>query len=177
MNELLRRHLAACDGFARTIAAVDELGRWDAPSPCTEWDARAVVEHVIGFHDQTVLQPLDAKPERAKDDVPSRWAVTCDALDQALSAPGTLDDAGRAQLMPMLTADVLVHTWDLGRAAGLDLTLDPELCAWAWETVAPNEDRIRGSEMFGDAVPVADDAPIQDRLLGFLGRDPGWSLG
>jgi hypothetical protein len=22
---------------------------WPAPSPCTEWDARAVVEHVIGF--------------------------------------------------------------------------------------------------------------------------------
>jgi hypothetical protein len=26
---------------------------------------------------------------------------------------------------------------------------------------------------FGDIVPVADDAPAIDRLIGFMGRDPG----
>ena len=32
--------------------------RWSAPTPCTEWTARDVVEHVIGFHDFLLLRPL-----------------------------------------------------------------------------------------------------------------------
>jgi hypothetical protein len=28
--------------------------------------------------------------------------------------------------------------------------------------------------MYGPVVPVADDAPAFDRLLGQTGRDPGW---
>jgi len=28
--------------------------------------------------------------------------------------------------------------------------------------------------MFGPPVSVPDDAPVQDRLLGFFGRDPAW---
>ncbi|WP_202619175.1 hypothetical protein [Ornithinimicrobium cavernae] len=31
------------------------------------------------------------------------------------------------------------------------------------------------SGQFGDAVPVPDEADVQDRLIGFIGRDPAWS--
>lgn len=176
--EPVHRHLRACDGFGRVVSEAARLDRWASPSPCTEWDARGVVEHVIGFHDHLLLRPLDAKPERPKDDVETRWTVTRDAIEKALSAPGAReDDEQRARLLPILTTDVLVHTWDLARAVGVDDTLDPELCRQAWDTVAPNEAMIRGSDMFGDAVPVREDAPLQDRLLGFLGRDPGWCAG
>jgi hypothetical protein len=33
-------------------------------------------------------------------------------------------------------------------------------------------DAIRSAGAFGPEVPVPDDAPAQDRLLGFLGRRP-----
>jgi hypothetical protein len=33
---------------------------------------------------------------------------------------------------------------------------------------------MRASGQFGPAVPVPDDAPVQDRLIGFIGRDPAW---
>ena len=39
----------------------------------------------------------------------------------------------------------------------------------------PIEDLIRGSGQFGARVPVPDDAPVQDRLVGFIGRDPQWA--
>ena len=34
-------------------------GRWDRPSPCADWDARGVVEHVIGFHEVLVLRHFE----------------------------------------------------------------------------------------------------------------------
>jgi hypothetical protein len=36
------------------------------------------------------------------------------------------------------------------------------------------EEAMRSSGQFGPAVPVPDDARAQDRLIGFIGRDPGW---
>jgi hypothetical protein len=35
------------------------------------------------------------------------------------------------------------------------------------------EELVRGSGVFGDAVVVPDDAPAAERLLGLLGRTPG----
>jgi Mycothiol maleylpyruvate isomerase N-terminal domain len=42
-------HLAACRRFGEAVRSAE--GRWDCPSPCDTWDARGVLEHVIGFHD------------------------------------------------------------------------------------------------------------------------------
>jgi hypothetical protein len=33
---------------------------------------------------------------------------------------------------------------------------------------------LRDSGQYGPAVPVPDDAPVADRLMGFVGRDPAW---
>src|ERR1700681_1802660 len=103
MTDVIQDHRQACDGF--TAAVGSAAGRWDAPSPCTEWDSRGVLEHVIGFHDVLLLRPLEAKPDRPKDDPDARWAVTVDALFSALSRPGVVD-AQRGSLLSVLTTDV-----------------------------------------------------------------------
>jgi len=66
-----RRHLRVCARFGAAVAAAN--GRWDRPSPCSEWDARGVLEHVIGFHDVLLLRPLGAKPSRPRDRPEQRW--------------------------------------------------------------------------------------------------------
>lgn len=167
-------------------------GRWNRPSPCTEWDARGVLEHVIGFHDVLLLQPTGAKPKRPRDDPTARWALTESAI---LSVIGGKDEGGDggpgdgalntesvegpvpnlAHLLPLLTVDVLAHTWDLARAVGLAVELEPQLCRSAYETVRPNADRLRESGMFAPPFPVPDDADPASRLVAFLGRDPEWS--
>lgn len=157
-------------------------GHWDNPSPCAEWDARGVVEHVIGFHDVLLLRPMGTKPSRPGDDPKERWAVTVPAimatLDQpSLRQPTTTGDPSPPdleRLLPMLTIDVLVHSWDLARAVGIETQLDPELCRIAYQAVRSNDHRLRASGMFGPAVPVADDADPTTRLVAFLGRDPAW---
>ncbi|HUC36754.1 MAG TPA: TIGR03086 family metal-binding protein [Acidimicrobiales bacterium] len=172
--EVVRDHRQACDGF--TTAVLSAAGRWDAPSPCTEWDARGVLEHVIGFHDVLLLGPLEAKPDRPKDDPEARWAVTVDALFSTLSRPGVVDPK-RESLLGVLTTDVLVHTWDLARAVRTEVTLDPRLCQIGLERALGHREQFEESDMFGPSVPVQQDARVQDRLLGFMGRDPRWSAG
>jgi uncharacterized protein (TIGR03086 family) len=173
MSEVVEHHRRACDGFTQVVGATS--GRWDAPSPCSEWDARGVVEHVIGFHDVLLLRPLDAKPTRPKDDPIARWSVTVEALFFALASPAVLD-AQRASLLGVLTTDVLVHTWDLSKATGREVSLDPELCEIGFERVETNREKFAALDMFGPPVAVADDGSIQDKLLGLFGRDPAWTL-
>lgn len=171
MSDVLHDHRRACDGFTAMLRRID--GRWATPTPCTEWDARGVLEHVIGFHDVLLLRPLGAKPTRPRDDPLSRWAVTVDALFGALARPGVLDEKG--DLVGVLTTDVLVHTWDLSMAIGEPLVLEPDLCQIGLDRAMSHRDQFATSGMFDPPVPVAAGASVQDRLLGFLGRDPSWS--
>jgi uncharacterized protein (TIGR03086 family) len=172
MVEPVVQHRRACDGFSDIVDSVS--GHWHAPSPCTEWDARGVLEHVIGFHDVLLLVPLCAKPERVKDDPVARWSVTMEALSSALASPAALDEK-QTSLVAVLATDVLVHTWDLAKAVGTEVTLDPELCEIGFERASANRDRLASSDMFGPPVSVPDDATTQDKLLGIFGRDPHWT--
>jgi uncharacterized protein (TIGR03086 family) len=165
-------HRRACDGFTGMVVAA--AGSWEAPSPCTEWSARDVVEHVIGFHDVLVLRPLRAKPTRPKDDPGARWARTADALFTALAAPDAIDPE-RVSLLEVLTTDVLVHTWDLAKSVGVGVCLDEELCERGRVRGTVNQKMLEASGMFGPAVAVSRHARAQDRLLGLYGRDPTWT--
>jgi len=78
------------------------------------------------------------------------------------------------RLVPMLTQDVLVHTWDLARAVGADDSLDPEMCRMFWERLPPSADAQVASGMFAPPVEIADSAAAPARLLARLGRDPDW---
>ena len=129
---------------------------------------------------------LKSGPSVADDPV-GAWQVQYDAvqavLDDEASATKTFTNPHIGELpLPeaidrFYTADVFMHTWDLARATGQDDTLDPETCAEMLEGMIPFEEAMRSSGQYGPAVPVADDAPVQDRMLGFIGRDPNWRPG
>lgn len=163
-------HLAVCRRFGEAVAAAN--GKWDRQSPCDAWDARAVLEHVIGFHDVLVLRPLGLKPNRPRDDPQARWSLTYDALSRAVESGLATDDTH--QPMPKLTRDVLVHTWDLARAVGADDRLDPEWCELFYADV-PADPRVSSPPgMFKAPHPVNNESSVQARLIARLGRDPLW---
>lgn len=169
-DEVSERHLAVCRRFGEAVAAAE--GNWDRRSPCDEWDARGVLEHVIGFHDVLLLRPLDLKPDRPRDDPQARWRSTYDALAAAFES-GAATRLEAYRLMPALTRDVLVHTWDLARAVGADDRLDPEWCRLCYAGL-PADLESSGSGMFGAPIAVDDETDMQARLLARLGRDPAW---
>ena len=184
--EIATRHLRVCGRFGQVVAAGP--GRWSAPSPCSDWDARAVVEHVIGFHDVLLLRPMGAKPVRPKDDPVRRWELTWTALGALLGQPGLFDGLvdvpaignnpstriDAAPLVGLLSQDVLVHTWDLARAVGADDQLDPELCTFFLSRLPDDQTEQVRSGMYGPPLEPPPDAGPQAALLARMGRDPGW---
>ena len=175
-------HRAALAGFTAVVRQVP-ADAWHAPTPCAEWDAAALVEHVIGFHQFLLLAPLGVRAHRPRAGSLARWLATERAIRSVLDDPDALarpasyfDGATRApaEMLPALADDTLVHTWDLARAVGLPDRLDGDACDRAYATARLRATDGVGSDLFAPAVAVPDDAPVQDRLLGLLGRDPGW---
>jgi uncharacterized protein (TIGR03086 family) len=160
---------------------------WDQPSPVAHWRARDVVGHLVewlpAFLEGGAGVRLPAGPPVADDPV-AAWQVHHDAVQSLLEDPGTharelsnphigelpLDEA----IDRFYTADVFLHSWDLARATGQDPALDPGRCAAMLAGMEPFDEVLRQSGQYGPRVPVPDDAPVEDRLIGFIGRDPAW---
>ena len=142
---------------------------------CYAWDARGVLEHVIGFHDVLLLRPLGLKPDRPRGDPRVRWQLTYDSLTEAFGSGGAtqLDEY---RLMPNLTRDVLVHTWDLARAVGADDGLDRRGVNYSAPGLPEDPQALAASGMFGAPVTIGDETDAQARLLARLAatrcRDP-----
>lgn len=185
-EDIASRHLAICQAFGEEVNAVGAA--WRSQSPCTDWDARGVLEHVIGIHDVLILKPLGAKPRRPSDDPVGRWTATCAALEELLTRSGPIEvgvhvpavgtmPASRidaARLLPMLSLDVLVHTWDLSRAAGHRVHLDPVLCRTFLEELPSDGKALSGTGLYDSPFPVTVGSDAQTTLLARLGRDPEW---
>jgi uncharacterized protein (TIGR03086 family) len=182
--ELVEHHRRACAGFSRVAAQIPDA-EWDLPTPCDQWNARMVVEHVIGFHEFLLLRPLGVRASRPKTGAAARWNATSVALFGVLDIPGTLDretelpgggTSSPRTMLGALTTDVLVHTWDLARAASVDPQLDAELCTLAYD--AARAAGVGGAtEMVHAEVPVAANADAPTRLIALYGRDPAWRSG
>ena len=181
MDDLVECHQRACNGFARVAHAV-AADAWSVPTPCTEWTAREVVEHVIGFHEFLLLRPLGTRAQRPREGEAARWDATADALFAVLAEAGAVDrvtelpgggQSSPRRMLGALTTDVLVHTWDLSVATGVPAMLDAQLVDDAYRAaVAGGMDWSAG--MVGPQVTVAEDASVVDKLIAFYGRSPSW---
>jgi uncharacterized protein (TIGR03086 family) len=174
----LDAHQRAQDVFAGIMANVkpDQL---DLPSPCTEWDAKAVIEHVIGGN-QWVQQLADQQPPALPDDRAAAHAASAagaqavfaasDGLTRAFELPfATMPGSG---FIGLRTSDVFAHAWDLAKATGQATDLDPELASEALEAAKMRlSPAFRGpGRPFGEEQPCPAGRPVADQLAAFLGR-------
>lgn len=196
MTEIADRYRRRADTFERKIAAVAP-GQWSNPSPCAVWTARDVVDHIVVMHG-VMLRPVDrdigAAPSVADDPLGAFRAARA-AVEAVLDEPGLAatpcdTPAGpmtaEEQIDQVVSDDMPLHGWDLARATGQDDTIDPADVEHLWATTlaVPAEVMAKyrtpgafgaGVEVYGPEVKVAEDAPLQDRLLGLVGRDPAWA--
>jgi hypothetical protein len=61
---------------------------------------------------------------------------------------------------------------DIAGVIGVDAALPAELVQGVWDEVSPHAEEWRSIGVFPAAVPVCEDAPLLDRLLGVTGRLP-----
>ncbi len=185
-EDRLARFQAATDTFDEKVHQVPDE-RWSAPTPCSEWDVRALVNHVVG--EQLWVVPLmagktvaDVGSELDGDllgaDPLAAWHHACGPAHESFAAPGALDstvhlsygDEHAGSYCDQLTFDALVHAWDLARGAGLDDDLPADLVEWGIGWATPILGMLTGSGLFGEPQTVADGADAQTRLLALVGR-------
>jgi uncharacterized protein (TIGR03086 family) len=166
------------------------------PTPCTEATLGDLVDHVEGlsfaFAAAATKTPLpegnqgtsiDASrlgtdwreriPKRV-DELAEAWRD--ESAWQGMTMAGGQDLPGELAGIIALN-ELIVHGWDIARASGQSFTTDRELVEAAFgfvqQAVAQNPSGTPG--LFGPPVPVPDDAPAIDRLIGLAGRDPSWA--
>ncbi len=179
--------LAALDralaGTDRLITGID-AGQWSASTPCTEWDVRAVVTHLVsGNLYFAALVRDDPQPDRSHapraDDPIDVYRSSSATLRTAFAQPGVLERVYQAPIGPapgsvlvhLRITELLVHGWDLARATGqpADLPADlaeTELAVWR----AQFSDGVPDGRPFASPQPVTAHAPAIDHLAAFLGR-------
>lgn len=172
--------------LATLVAAVpeDALGR---PTPCAEYTVGDLLDHIAGVSPAFVAAarktPLDgASPEGGAANLAPDWRTRIpadlDALVEAwrdpaawegMTAAGGVDLPG--DLAGRVALDELVlHGWDLAKAVGQPAGYDgPGL-----DDVHQMVLQFQGAGIFGPAVPVPEEAPLFDQILGLAGRDPAW---
>jgi uncharacterized protein (TIGR03086 family) len=183
------------DLHRRTVAdfmsRLDGVGdQWEAPTPCSQWDVRTLVNHVVGEDLWTVPLMEGATIEEVGDrfdgDVLGADPLSAAraAGEAATIATGSGVVAGRMvhlsfgdtpaeEYAYQLAADHLIHGWDVTVATGgdrrLDLEMVEELATW----YADREDLYRAAGVVGER-PAATPQVAQDHLLLAFGRLPDW---
>ncbi|WP_224273029.1 maleylpyruvate isomerase family mycothiol-dependent enzyme [Nocardioides lacusdianchii] len=175
------RHASVAAGFSRIAEGTTD---WSAPTPVDGWTAMDVVDHLVTWFGGFLASggiDLPAGPPVADDPV-AAWHHHASGVQALLDERGdetfTHPLAGTSPLAEAVdrfyTADVFMHSWDLARAGGLQPDLDEGFAAQMLQGMRPVEAMLRDSGQYGPAVPVPDDAPAVEQLMGFVGRDPGW---
>jgi uncharacterized protein (TIGR03086 family) len=182
MTEVSERYRRLADAFAAKIASVP-ADLWSAPSPCEGWTARDVVGHVVSTQGMIlglVGRKLGEVPS-ADDDPTAAWAAARAVVQRDLDDPARASAEFEGSMGKMtfegavdrfLCVDLVVHGWDLARAAGLDDHIAAEDVARIRGVAEGFGDAMRSPRAFGPEVEAPAGADDQTQLMAFLGRTP-----
>jgi uncharacterized protein (TIGR03086 family) len=162
----------------------------DRPTPCSQWDTRTLLNHLIGGSWMWAMlgtgQQLDTSkpaPDFAADDPTGAYLAAGKAALEAFRAPGAMERTFATPIGPVPGAvalglaltDTVIHGWDLATATSQPSAIDPRTAETVLEMsragLSP-EFRQPPISAFADEVPVGPDATATDRLVAFLGRQP-----
>jgi uncharacterized protein (TIGR03086 family) len=173
------------------IVAAVEPGQLTLPTPCADYDVRALLSHMVGGLNRIALMgegadamadpPLaDGVPDdgwlaaygTARARVVAAWAddARLDALIEVPwgKVPGRIALCGYVQ-------EIAAHGWDLAKATGQPTELDPELAIWVLaiaQRILPAEPRGTQGIPFGPVVPAPPSAGPYAQMAAWLGRQP-----
>lgn len=186
--DLATLHRRTVETWTDRLNGVDP-DQWDAPTPCTEWSVRDLVNHVVGEDRWTVPLvrggtieevgdsldgdllgdgPQDAAREAAEDAV----AAVAERLPAGGKVHLSYGDEEIEEYVRQLAGDHLIHAWDLAAATGGSTVLDPELVDEVAGWFADRESSYREGGAVGARGRSAGDP--QSELLAAFGRSVTW---
>jgi uncharacterized protein (TIGR03086 family) len=189
-------HRRATGEFGRRVAQVAGT-QWRDPTPCTEWDVHALVNHLVS--EQSWIAPLVTEGltvpqvghrldgDLLGDDPGAAWDAAAKEAVASFSAPGAMEktvhlssrDVTGERYAQEVICDLIVHSWDLAKGIGADDDIEPDLVRVCWDLGIPMLRawrKVEGIEsLFAAPVAIPDDADLQTKLLAYYGRRRDWT--
>lgn len=165
--------------------------QFHVPTPCAEWDARALTNHLLqvvsALHLTGRRQPV---PDElwGRDLMVEGWADRFDDEGRAAAAAWAQPNAWEGMVsmggaeMPasmiatMFASDLAIHGWDLARATGQDYRCDDDVAEATCRFIADMGEQGRQMGIYATPVTVAEHAAAFERALALSGRDPQWAV-
>ncbi|MFE3444421.1 TIGR03086 family metal-binding protein [Nocardia sp. NPDC059180] len=194
LTEIRERHRESVL-LCRDVVARVSPHQLAVPTPCAEWDLRDLLNHMAvqnrGFTAAAYGRgnEYDWWRKGFADDPVADCVASCEevaaafAADGALDRPWSLPDITTDTTIPGATAinfhlvDSVIHAWDVARAIGEHIDLDPGLAAISLhiaEQVPTGSIRVEPGAAFGPDLPTTAEDSSLNRTLRLLGRSPSW---
>ena len=162
---------------------------WEKATPCTEWNVRQLVNHVVGLHHRVARLVRDGS---RKEYIATRednwigidhiaaWREGIRALDEAINDAPSLDvtvayriPVSAREVIGLTAFDTAVHTWDVSRAIGVSEQLDDGLARFALDFMQWLRSQPELASLFDSTKSeLPRGATAQARLLQLAGREP-----
>jgi uncharacterized protein (TIGR03086 family) len=179
----------ACQAVGDLIAVIEPV-QWTGPTPCSEWNVRDVVNHLVAVnlafvawvsHRSNPAQDADL----LRGDLVGAYKSSTASLVTALTPADVSDDGNAhtgisrgsngAQRLQLRVVDLITQNWDLAQATGADILIPDELAeralVFVQSQLTPRFRRLAG---FSEPQPIVANAPAIDRLAAFSGRSVFW---
>lgn len=164
------------------------------PTPCAGWTLTDLLTHMATQHygfaaASTGDGDLARWRQRSLgDDAVASYRASADHVLTAFSADGVLDRQFPLPEIPRLPAfparqaisfhfvDYVVHSWDVAKTLGIEVTFDPDLLDAALavaKAVPDGKTRLVPEAAFAPRIDWPGDTRL-DQIVAILGRSPDW---
>ena len=187
MHDVIERYLAALDELGRHMHAIGP-GRWSSPTPCTEWDVRALVDHLVYetlwvpdlLAGATLADVGDRyEGDRLGDDPVAAWdaarsAAAASARTSPLDVPVHTSggELSPHEYLTQMLFDAVIHGWDLSTAIGVAHEIPDDVARDLESWFAPQVEEMVAARIIAQPVAVGAEADAATRLIALSGRAP-----
>lgn len=150
----------------------------EEPSACEGWDVRTLMNHMLQTQQyfvgvargEDVAPPGGTPPDLVSDEPLADFERARAETLRTFGEPGVIDKTGPA--LAIAFSDQLLHGWDLALSTGQETAMPDGLPAVAYSLIYGRFTDKQRVGVFKPEIPVAPDAPPQDKFLAYTGRDP-----